>query len=177
MTRIFILLALLLMFAGPVAADEGAAAPEPQKEKAVASDALDQPVLDDKAIVAFAAGAASDVMTFDHRNFQQRFLDATPRFSKGGWQSFSAQLKNSGTFENLRKQGLTLTAEPASPPVIKEKGVVDGKYRWLVDFPLTVHYKSSDNEHDETLKLHLTIHRVPSADNAEGVQITQWEAQ
>lgn len=178
MTKIIAFLALFLMLAAPAFAEEAATAPAADKAVAApASDGLDQPLMDDKALTAWATGAASETMTFDYRNFQERFLRASPHFTKTGWQTFSSSLKNSGIFDDLRKKNLTLTATAAKAE-IKEQGAVDGKYRWTVTFPLAVHFKNTDDEEsDTTQRIRLVVTRVPSSESAEGIQIASWELQ
>ena len=181
MTRLLILLALLLMCAGPAAADS-AVPPAPAstgKPAASADDSagLDQPAMDDTGLLTWAASAASDIMTFSNKDFQQRFIATSRHFTKGGWQGFSAQLKNSGRFDAVLKNNLSLSSQPGAAPVIREQGVVEGKYRWRVDFPLIVRSKGSDDVHEETLQVHLVIQRVPVSDSPNGIQISQWDAQ
>jgi hypothetical protein len=173
MIRLLAILALLITLSAPVWADD-AAAPAAKP----AADALDQPKMDDKALLAYATDAVTSVMTFDNLNFQSRFLEAAPHFTKSGWNSFSAQLKNSGVFDTVAKKHYALTAEAASPAVIKAQGAHDGVYHWTVDLQLNLHYKSmEDEEHDAAQKVHINLERVPASDNPQGVQIDEWEAQ
>jgi hypothetical protein len=164
------------MLSAPVFAEESATPPMAGTDKAIAAEALDQPKVDEQAVKDFATNSAVGVMTFGNANFQARFLEASPHFTKSGWQSFSAVLKTAGTFDQVTKKHYSLTAEAAGPAQIKKQGVTEGVYRWEVEIPLTIHFKNSDDEHDEELQVRAVIERVPAADSSNGILIGQWMA-
>jgi intracellular multiplication protein IcmL len=138
--------------------------------------ALNEPNMNDAAIVSWAARAASDVMTFGFHDYQKRMQESSTHFTRRGWQSFTDALGRSRLMENVQKSQQVVTAAPKGAPVVVQQGLVDGIYRWVVELPLIVTYQSGTAQTSSTLEIQLVIVRVSTLDNPSGVGIQQWIA-
>lgn len=138
--------------------------------------ALNEPNMNDAALVSWAARAGSDVMTFGFHDYQRRLQEASAYFTRRGWQSFTEALDRSRVMEGVQSAQRVVTAAPKSAPVITQQGLVDGIYRWVVELPLIVTYQSGTATQSETLTVTLVIVRVSTLDSPSGVGIQQWVA-
>lgn len=138
--------------------------------------ALNEPNMNDAAIVSWAARASSDVMTFGFHDYQRRLQESSAYFTRRGWQSFTEALDRSRVMEGVQQAQRVVTAAPKSAPVIAQQGLVDGIYRWVVELPLVVTYQSGTATQSDTVNVQLVIVRVSTLDSPSGVGIQQWVA-
>jgi intracellular multiplication protein IcmL len=138
--------------------------------------ALDEPNMNDAALVSWAARAASDVMTFGFHDYQRRLQESSAYFTRRGWQNFTEALDRSRVIEGIQQSQRIVTAAPKSAPVIEQQGLVDGVYRWVVDLPLIVTYQAGTSTQSDTISVQLVIVRVSTLDSTSGVGIQQWIA-
>ena len=66
---------------------------------------------------------------------------------------------------------LFVSATPYGAPIILNQGVLNGKYAWWVQMPLTLNYTNEDRTHAETIQVQALIVRVPLLNNLDGVSI------
>jgi intracellular multiplication protein IcmL len=137
---------------------------------------LNEPNLNDAAVVSWAARSASDVMTFGFHDYQRRLQESSAYFTRRGWQSFTEALEQSRIMEGVQKAQQVVTAAPKSAPVIVQQGLVDGVYRWIVELSLIVTYQSGTAVQSDTSDIQLVIVRVSTLDSPSGIGIQQWVA-
>lgn len=138
---------------------------------------LDQPNLDTPALLSWLATAVSETMTFSYINYQRELQNASKNFTKTGWETFTSALQKSHILDSVREQQQIVTAQPRSAPVLMQSGVLNGRFRWILQMPLIVKYQSGKESRTDHLKLRLVVERVPSLENPNGVGIAQWIAQ
>ncbi len=137
---------------------------------------LDQPNMDDSAVISWAAQSATEIMTFGYHDYQRRIQQASRHFTKRGWESFAGTLQSSRTIESIEANQQNVSAQPRSAPILVRKGVFRGKYRWELVLPIAVTFQSGNATRTDSLTVNLVIERVPSLENPNGVGIDQWIA-
>lgn len=137
---------------------------------------LNDKFLTDSALVSWVAQAATEVMTFGFHDYQRRLQAASRHFTKTGWETFSAAMEQARIIEGVTAQRQVVVASPRSAPVIRQQGVSNGRYRWVLEMPLQVEYRSKDQARTDNLRLRLVVERVSSLENPNGVGIQQWIA-
>ncbi len=137
---------------------------------------LDQPNMGTAALMSWAAQSATEVMTFGFHDYQRRMQQASRNFTRHGWENFTDALQKSRIIESIETNRQVVTAQPSSAPVLVQEGVFNGRYRWVVDFPLAVTYQAGTATRNDNLAVRLVIDRVPSLENPNGVGIEQWIA-
>ncbi len=135
---------------------------------------LNEPNMNDAAMISWSARAASDIMTFGFHDYSQRLQESSTYFTRRGWQSFTEALDRSRVMEGVQKTQQVVTAAPKSAPVIVQQGLVEGIYRWIIELPLIVTYQSGTTQRTDTLNVQLLIVRVSTLDSPSGVGIQQW---
>ena len=137
---------------------------------------LDQPNMTTPALMSWVAQAATDVMTFGFHDYQRRLQDASQHFTRHGWESFTAALQKSRIIEGIETAQQVVTAAPRSAPVLTQEGVINGRYRWVVELPLMVTYRAGNQNRTDNMNVQIAIERMPSLENPVGVGIEQWIA-
>ena len=135
---------------------------------------LDEPNMNDAALISWAARAASDVMTFGFHDYQRRLQESSSYFTRRGWQTFSEALEKARLMETVEKAQQVVTAVPQKAPTIVQQGLTNGIYRWVVQVPLVVTYQSGAAQQSDNLNVQLVIVRVSTLDSPSGVGIQQW---
>lgn len=135
---------------------------------------LNQPNMSRSALMSWVAQAAGDIMTFGFHDYRHRLNEAQGYFTRRGWESFTDALTKSRILEMVEQQQQVVTAAPKSAPIVLNEGIVNGKYRWSVELPLLVSYKSGNSSRAENLMVRLAVERVPTLENVSGVGIAQW---
>lgn len=137
---------------------------------------LDKANMSTAALMSWVAQAATEVLTFGYHDYQRRLQQSSRHFTKRGWESFTEALQKAGIIDSVTSLQQIVTATPQSAPVLIDQGVLGGKYRWIIQLPLQVSYRSGSNSRVDNLKLNLVVQRVPSLENPSGVGIEQWVA-
>ncbi len=137
---------------------------------------LNQPNQNDSAVLSWTAQAATDIMTFNFRDYRKRLQDSSSYFTSTGWNSFMKALQDSRTLESVEKLQQIVTAVPKESPVIIDRNVAQGLYYWRVQLPLLVTYESGDKKASTTQILTLVVVRVSPLENPAGLGIEQWVA-
>jgi intracellular multiplication protein IcmL len=137
---------------------------------------LDRANMGTSALMSWVSQSATEIMTFGFHDYQRRMQQSSRHFTRQGWESFTAALQKSRIMESVEASQQVVTAQPRSAPVLVQEGVFNGKYRWVVDLPLTVTYQSGSASRADNLMIRLVIDRVPSLESPNGVGIEQWIA-
>lgn len=137
---------------------------------------LDQQSLSQAALMSWVVQAAQETMTFGFHDYQRRLQQSSRHFTRRGWESFTTALQKSRIIEAVTTSQQVVTAEPRSAPILRQSGVLNGKFRWIIDLPLSVTYKTGATSRTDNLKLSLVVERVPSLESPNGVGIEQWIA-
>lgn len=138
---------------------------------------LNQPNMTPASLLSWVSQAATDVMTFGFHDYQRQLQDASRHFTKTGWDTFTSALQRARIVESVQAQQQVVTAVPRSAPVILQQGVLRGIYRWKIQLPIHVTYKSSTEGRTDNLLLTLVVERVSALENPAGVGIEQWIAE
>lgn len=134
---------------------------------------LDEPVMEDAMLAAWAARVAAQVMTFGHQNLDQRMAQSKDYFTPQGWENFQQAIKTSRLVDRVRDEKDSITATTKLDPVVMQEGVENGIYRWIVKFPLALDFKTETAGKDTVWQLTLKIERM---DGTNTVGIAQWIA-
>lgn len=137
---------------------------------------LDQPNMTVPALMSWVAQAATDVMTFGFHDYQRRLQDASQHFTRRGWESFTSALQKSRIIDAVETAQQVVTAAPRSAPVLVQEGVINGRYRWVVELPLMITYRAGNQSRTDNMQVTIVVERMPSLENPIGVGIEQWIA-
>ena len=137
---------------------------------------LSEPNLSSPALMSWVAQASTEVMTFGFNDYRRRLQEASRNFTRKGWESFSSALQRARIIETVEANQQVVTAAPTGAPVIQSEGIVQGRYQWVVQLPMSLTYQAGAKTRTDNLLVTLVIVRVPRLESPNGVGIEQWIA-
>ena len=136
--------------------------------------ALNEPNLSRPALLSWAAQASTEVMTFGHHDYRRRLQEASRNFTNSGWASFTKALENSRLIESMEANRQVLTAAPRGAPILREEGIVNGRYQWILEIPMLLSFEAGSLVKNQNVLVTLVVVRVPRLESPSGVGIAQW---
>lgn len=144
----------------------------PKGEK-MALLSYDEPNLLSSTILQWASKAAVVSYSFDYANYQQQLNLARPYFTNDGWSDYLGSVN--GLINSIIKAKLIVNGIVAGTPVIANQGPLPGRdYVWRIQIPFLVTYQSANTTSKRTFTVVMTIVRVPTSSNPQGVGIDQF---
>ena len=134
----------------------------------------DHPNMGRPALSDWAAKAASDIMTVGFNDVEVRFAQSRKNFTAEGWESFRKAMILSKLPEDVEKTQQIATAVPRSPPTLSMEGLINGKYSWVIDVPLLITFRAGSDIKPTPKRVHMVIEKMPTAENPNGVGISEW---
>lgn len=134
---------------------------------------FEEPNLLPDTILRWASKAASVAYTFDFVNYNRQINAARPFFTAAGWNDYGASV--TGLVSTVVKNKLFVNGVVAGTPVIANQGPLPGRgYAWRVQIPFLVTYQSSNTLSQRTFYVVLTLIRVSTSVNPQGIGIDQF---
>lgn len=137
---------------------------------------LNVPNMETPALLSWVATAVTDTLSFSYLTYQKDLQNSSRHFTKAGWESFTGAMQRAHILDSVQALQQIVSATPRTSPILKQSGVLNGKYRWVLELPITVKYQSVKESRQDQLTLTLVVERVPSLENPVGVGIAQWIA-
>lgn len=162
-----VFLALLVLFACPAGA-----------QKAAEKPALDQPNMDDAALLDWLQKTVTSTLTFSYAVAVPHMQQASAKFTEDGWDGFMKEMERSRMLESAITLQQKLSAEAHGTPLLLEQGASNGSYRWIVQVPLHLTYTSGKESRTDSVKVNLIAERVAvTRNNPSGIAIAKWMMQ
>ncbi|HTM63393.1 MAG TPA: DotI/IcmL family type IV secretion protein [Gammaproteobacteria bacterium] len=134
---------------------------------------FNEPNLLPDTIIRFASKAAVTAYSFDFVNYDQELSEVRPFFTSAGWSDFNASISN--VIGTVVQNQLFVSGVVSGPPVISNQGLLpDTGYTWRVQVPFLVTYQSANTQSQRKYYVILTIVRVPTSINPQGIGIDQF---
>lgn len=133
----------------------------------------DEPNLLPETILRWSTKAATRAYTVDFSNYKAELEQAKPYFTDAGWVVFQSSVGS--LIDRVVKGQLFVSGVVSGTPVISNQGPLPGKgFSWRVQIPFLVTYQSSNNVVKRNYYVVLTIIRVPTSVNPQGIGIDQF---
>lgn len=133
----------------------------------------DEPNLLPETILRWASKAATAAYTFNFVNYNQQIAIARPYFTADGWQDYLSSI--SRVISTIVQNQLFVNGVVAGAPVISNQGPLPGKgYVWRIQIPFLVVYQSANTTSKTSYYVVITIVRVPTQVNPQGIGIDQF---
>lgn len=135
--------------------------------------AFDEPNLLPDTILQWASKAATVAYTFDFVAADQEVQAARPFFTTDGWQDYLNSVR--GVISRIVQNQLFVNSVVSGTPVISNQGPLPGRgYVWRVQIPFLVTYQSGNTVYTQNYLVVLSIIRVPTSMNPQGIGIDQF---
>jgi intracellular multiplication protein IcmL len=142
--------------------------------KAIPLVARSYPNMGNEAISDWAANAASEIMTFGFNDIDVRFAQSRKNFTADGWESFRKGVIQTKLDKAILDTQQISAAVPLSPPILKQVGLINGKYGWAFDVPLLITFRAGSDIRPVSKTVHMVITTVSTRENPYGVGINEW---
>lgn len=133
----------------------------------------DEPNLLPDTILRWASKAAAVSYTFNFVNYNDQLAAARPYYTEDGWQDYLGSVQR--LISNIRQGQLFVNGVVSGPPVISNQGIIPGRgYVWRVQIPFLVTTQSANVTRKDTYYVVISIVRVPTSVNKQGIGIDQF---
>ena len=143
----------------------------PGEERRERIFSIDQPVVSSAELFQWATISAITLNTYNFVNWRQVFQEASANFTPEGWKEFLNAFLISKTLDTVIERKLSVSAVAINAPVIKQKGMLNGVYKWKVQLPLLLTYESASKTTFQPVLVTMLITRTASADIFRGIAI------
>lgn len=135
---------------------------------------LDKPTLSQSGLFNWITRKVTATFSLDFVHWRKNLMDVKPDYTEKAFGQLIDSLKGSGNLEMIKKKRLVLSATVTRSPVVKAKGVVNGRMTWKLEFPVTLSYESSDRVvSSQDLMCNVMVHRVSTLKHPRGIRIAQ----
>lgn len=134
---------------------------------------FDEPNLLPDTIIQWASKAATAAYSFNFGDYKQQIPAVRPYFTDSGWSDYLSSLR--GLIETIVQKQLFVSSVVSGAPVISNQGTLPSRgYTWRVQIPFLVSYTSSGAPVVKNFLVVLTIVRVPTSTDPQGIGIDQF---
>lgn len=134
----------------------------------------DVPAWSESAVRQFGADTINEAFTLDFVHYRDQMTGVSPRFSEEGFVGYNQSLTvGSNILALIRDKRMNLT-NTSAPGVIKSRGVINGRYTWEFQYPVTLSLQGQ-NTSSPPLRYIFTL-RIQQADvrlKPKGLEVTQ----
>jgi len=141
--------------------------------KSMQLNAYIEPNLLPNTLLTWASKAAVAAYTFDFVNYNKQIAAARHYFTEDGWAGYQSAV--SGLIATIAQNQLFVNGVVSGPPVISNEGDLSGRgYVWRVQLPFLVTYQAAETLSRQNYMVVMTIVKVPTWKNPEGIGIDQF---
>lgn len=138
---------------------------------------LTEPYLSSPDMLQWVSNTLQTVFVFDFLNYNDQLKSYAQYFTKNGFKVFQNQLNNYANYNNVQNYKLFINGVAAGAPIILNRDIVQGRYGWWVQMPITINSVSYNRSNAQTVTLQVLVVRVSTMDNLNGVAIDNVIAQ
>ena len=132
-----------------------------------------EPNLQPQTILQWASKAATVAYTFDFVNYRKQIAAVRPYFTNDGWLDYQGSVR--GLINTIVQNQLFINGIVSGTPVISNQGKVPGKgYVWRIQIPFLVTYQSANTTSKQKYFVVISIVRVSTEVNPQGIGIDQF---
>jgi hypothetical protein len=133
---------------------------------------LERPYLETPELLQWVSDALRNVFRFDFVHYDDQLEATKPYFTESGWRVFQDQLSNYANADDVQTRKMFINSAPDSAPtLLNPGGVLEGRWAWWIQAPITINYVANDGKTSKSLTLQVLVVRVPTLNNLIGVAI------
>jgi|GEM_PF-3516336 len=136
----------------------------------------------DAQMSEWAMAVVTNLLSFDYREAQAHINKYQSLFTRPALAEYVQQMNRSEIVRAMKQSGLVSVAMFEEMPLVQNKGVSGGIYRWVFDFPVTVTFRytgkrarKNASEHTIIMQVKMRAARVPSEIGLDGALVESWQ--
>jgi hypothetical protein len=131
-----------------------------------------QAMLSGPDVLSWSTQSVLEIYNYDYLNYQYTLKKIKPLFTPAGYESYLKALEDSKNLELVKEKKLFVSAVPTSEPFISKEGPSEeGVYKWEVQVPVMVTYKSTTQLVQQQVNMSIDVVRVKLSDARSGIAI------
>lgn len=132
-----------------------------------------EPNLLSDTVLRWSSMGATLSYNFDFQNYNAQLALARPYYTQAGWDDYLASVQN--LINTIVANQLFVTGVVSGTPVISNQGPLPGRGSvWRIQIPFLVTYQSANVPLQDRYYVVLTLVRVPTTNNPQGIGIDQF---
>ncbi len=135
---------------------------------------LTDPVIESSSLLQWTNQTILGSFNYDYKDYVKRLKLSSVKFTPKGWDEFQSVLKKVGNLKLLVDKMLVSRAVPTGAPVIRDQGILNNRYAWKVQMPLTIYYDGLDDSYSRHVEVTVLVTRVSNLSEPRGVAISQF---
>ncbi len=133
---------------------------------------LAQAMLSEPEVLDWSTQSVLEIYNYDYLNYQYTLKKIKPLFTPAGYESYLKALSDSKNLELVKEKKLFVSAVPTGEPFISKEGATEeGVYKWEVQVPVVVTYKSTTQLVQQQVNMAIDVVRVQLSEARSGVAI------
>lgn len=109
--------------------------------------------------------------TFDFVNYSKQLQNLKKYFTSDGWSKLQDHLNNFANANLISTNKLFVNAQASGAPFILNQGVLQNRYAWWVQMPITITYSTFERNTLQNITVQVLVVRIPTDNNLDGVAI------
>jgi intracellular multiplication protein IcmL len=130
-----------------------------------------QPITSLSVVENWMANAVVAANTYDFSNYRRQLGRAERYFTVAGWNGWLTALKQSSNFQSVLSDKMVVSAIPTSAPVLLSRGIMDGRYTWVFQLPMSITYQVLNQKTPQNITYIVKVVRVPETNHPSGMAI------
>lgn len=133
---------------------------------------INQAMLASNEVLSWSTESVLEICNYDYLDYQYTLKKIKPLFTSAGYESYLKALEDSKNLDLVKSKKLYVSAVPTSEPFISKEGVSEeGVYKWEVQVPVMVTYKSATQLVQQQVNMALDVVRVTLPESRAGIAI------
>ena len=146
----------------------------PQTEQIQEIQALNKPNVSTRALLSWAAVAATATYTVDFLKIDDSLEALKDVFTREGHNDLMNALNASGRIEDIKNNKLLVSAVLSGPALIIREGILKDKYTWNIQVPMLLTYQgASESSTPDNVIVELVVTTVSTFDAPKGIGVAQ----
>jgi intracellular multiplication protein IcmL len=132
---------------------------------------LDKAFLKDADLIQWVNDAIVRSFNFDFINYKDQLANIKSYYTDNGYSKLLALLGSYASESQVENGKLFVSAGASGTPVMYNEGIIDGRYAWILHFPIGLHYSSGNKNSSATINLEITVIRTQVDNEIAGIAI------
>jgi intracellular multiplication protein IcmL len=127
-------------------------------------------------VLNWAKDAAVLSFNYDYNNTNRWLEEYSTHFTPLGWMLYYKALKDSGNLERVKRDKITVSSVPLEPPAILSRSMEGLSYKWDIQIPVLVQFKSAAGTTQQKVLVTMTLKNTDPTKSTEDFAIVLFNA-
>lgn len=134
---------------------------------------LSEPHQNNQSVIQFVRDTLNNSFSLDFLNYKRQLEDVRVSYTDSGFSTFLEELKKSGILNAITNKRMNLYISTGTG-VIKQKGVSNGRYYWIIQIPVDIRLIGQNTELPaQRFIATVKVQRIDVLDSINGIAVAQ----